>query len=64
MPNITVEILRGRALEQRHAFVEAVTAAAVTHLGALPDRTRIRISEVGENEVALGGEFVQPPGAR
>lgn len=41
MPNITVEILRGRTVEQCRAFVEAVTEAAETHLGATPDRTRI-----------------------
>ena len=63
MPNITVEILRGRTVEQRRAFVEAVTEAAVVHLGATPERTRIRFLEVGENEVALGGAFVQPPDA-
>lgn len=60
MPNITVEILRGRTVGQRRAFVEAVTEAAEAHLGALPERTRIRFLEVGENEVAVGGAFVQP----
>ncbi|MBW0101759.1 tautomerase family protein [Pseudonocardia sp. KRD291] len=64
MPNITVEILRGRTVEQRRAFAEAVTEAAETHLGATPERTRIRFLEVGENEVAIGGAFVQPPDAR
>ncbi len=29
MPNITVELLSGRSLDQRREFAEAVTAAAV-----------------------------------
>lgn len=64
MPNISVELLRGRTVEQRRAFVAAVTKAAEEHLGAPPERTRIRLSEVGDNEVAVGGVFVPPLDAK
>jgi len=61
MPNITVELLAGRTIEQRRMFMEAVTAAAGQYLDAPPERVRIRFSEVGFSEVALGGVFVDPP---
>lgn len=61
MPNITVELLAGRSVEQRRLFMEAITAAAGTHLNAPPHRVRIRFSEVGPNEVAVAGLFVDSP---
>lgn len=60
MPNITVELLTGRTVEQRRRFMEAVTAAARAHLDAPPERVRMRFSEVGYDEVAVGGVFVDP----
>ncbi len=55
MPNITVELLRGRTIDQRREFAQAVTASAVDILGARPQDVRIVFSEVSAQDVANGG---------
>ncbi|GAA5057239.1 4-oxalocrotonate tautomerase [Thermocatellispora tengchongensis] len=55
MPNITVELLRGRTLDQRRQFVEAVTQQAVAILGARRQDVRIVFTEIGGDDVANGG---------
>jgi 4-oxalocrotonate tautomerase len=55
MPNITVELLSGRTVDQRRAFVEAVTEAAVTILKANRPSVRIRFDEIEKGDVANGG---------
>jgi 4-oxalocrotonate tautomerase len=55
MPNITVELLRGRSIDQRRQFVEAVTAQAVEILNARRQDVRIVFTEIGGEDVANGG---------
>lgn len=55
MPNITVELLAGRTIDQKREFVAAVTEAAVRTLGAKPESVRIRLDEIEAWEVANGG---------
>ena len=55
MPNITVELLSGRTLDQRREFAEAVTAAAVDVLKAKREAVRIRFAEIEKQDVANGG---------
>jgi 4-oxalocrotonate tautomerase len=55
MPNITVELLSGRTLDQRREFAEAVTAAAVDILKARRAAVRIRFDEIERSDVANGG---------
>jgi 4-oxalocrotonate tautomerase len=55
MPNITVELLSGRSVDQRRAFVEAVTEAAVNVLEARRQDVRIRFDEIERGDVANGG---------
>ena len=55
MPNITVELLSGRSLDQRREFVHAVTEAAVKILGARGESVRIRFDEIDRTDVANGG---------
>jgi 4-oxalocrotonate tautomerase len=55
MPNITVEMLAGRSIEQRSKFAEAVTAVAVEILGVRPESVRIRYDEHGKADYAKGG---------
>jgi 4-oxalocrotonate tautomerase len=55
MPNITVELLKGRSLEQRRDFVAAVTAQAVAILGARQQDVRIVFTEIDAVDVANGG---------
>ena len=55
MPNITVELLSGRTLDQRREFAEAVTRAAVEILNARRPAVRIRFDEIEKSDVANGG---------
>jgi 4-oxalocrotonate tautomerase len=55
MPNITVELLSGRTLDQRRAFAAAVTEAAVEILKAQPASVRIRFDELEKEDVANAG---------
>ena len=55
MPNIRVELLPGRTVEQRRRFAEEVTRAAVDELGARRQDVRIMFEEVAADFVANGG---------
>ena len=55
MPNITVELLRGRTIDQRRAFAEAVADNAVEMLGARRQDVRMVFSEITADTVANGG---------
>ena len=55
MPNITVELLSGRTLDQRREFVAAVTDAAIAILGAKRESVRIVFQEIEKTDVANGG---------
>jgi 4-oxalocrotonate tautomerase len=55
MPNITVELLAGRTLDQRREFAQAVTDAAVDILKARRQDVRIRFDEIEKIDVANGG---------
>jgi 4-oxalocrotonate tautomerase len=55
MPNITVELLSGRTLDQRREFAQAVTDAAVDILKARRPDVRILFVEIEKTDVANGG---------
>jgi 4-oxalocrotonate tautomerase len=57
MPSITVEMFKGRSLEQKRAFVAAVTEAAVRHFGVKPEIVRIRFAEMDRSDLARGGKL-------
>jgi 4-oxalocrotonate tautomerase len=64
MPNITVELLRGRSLEQRRQFVEAVTEQAVSVLNARRQDVRIVFTEITGDDVANGGILASDDSSR
>ena len=55
MPNITVQLLSGRTLDQRREFVAAVTESAIAILGAKRESVRIVFQEIEKTDVANGG---------
>jgi len=55
MPNITVQLLAGRDINQRRAFVKDVTDSAVLTLGARRGDVRIVFEEITPDIVANGG---------
>lgn len=55
MPNMRVELLPGRTVDQRRDFAARVTDAAVEALGARRQDVRIVFEEVGAAFVSNGG---------
>jgi 4-oxalocrotonate tautomerase len=64
MPNIRVELLPGRSVDQRRAFAEQVTSAAVSALGARQQDVRIMFEEVAADFVANGGVLASEDDSR
>jgi 4-oxalocrotonate tautomerase len=64
MPNITVELLAGRTLEQRRAFAAAVADQAVEILGARRQDVRMVFSEITADIVANGGVLASEDDSR
>jgi 4-oxalocrotonate tautomerase len=64
MPNITVELLAGRSLEQRKAFARAVADNAVEILGARLQDVRMVFTEITADDVANGGVLASEDASR
>ena len=64
MPNITVELLAGRTLDQRRAFAQAVTDDAVALLGARRQDVRMVFTEITADIVANGGVLASEDDSR
>ena len=64
MPNITVELLKGRTIDQRRAFAEAVAENAVELLGARRQDVRMVFSEITPDIVANGGVLASEDDSR
>ncbi|BAH51377.1 tautomerase family protein [Rhodococcus opacus] len=61
MPNITVEIFRGRTLDQRRQFVQGITQAAVDAFDISPEGVRITFFEIDRHDLARGGRLFGDP---
>ncbi|MES2117079.1 MAG: 4-oxalocrotonate tautomerase [Pseudomonadota bacterium] len=57
MPTINVQVFEGRTLEQKRAFVKAVTEATVATLGATPESVDIIIHELKKENWATAGRL-------
>lgn len=57
MPFITVELLKGRTVDQRREFAAAVTKAAGEYLNAAPERVRIRFLDIDPSDLATAGQL-------
>jgi 4-oxalocrotonate tautomerase len=64
MPNITVELLAGRTVEQRRDFAVAVADAAVEILKARRQDVRMVFSEITPDIVANGGVLASEDDSR
>ncbi|BDV29892.1 tautomerase family protein [Microbacterium terricola] len=64
MPNIRVELLPGRTVDQRRDFAAQVTQAAVEALGARQQDVRIMFEEVAADFVANGGVLASEDDSR
>jgi 4-oxalocrotonate tautomerase len=57
MPTINVQLFEGRTLEQKRAFVKAVTEATVQTLGAPAESVDIIIHECKRENWATAGKL-------
>lgn len=57
MPTINVQLFEGRTLEQKRAFVKAITEATVQTLGATPESVDIIIHELKQEDWATAGRL-------
>jgi 4-oxalocrotonate tautomerase len=57
MPTITVQVFEGRTVEQKRAFVKAVTEAAVSTLICSPESVDIIIDDIKRENWATAGKL-------
>ena len=57
MPSIRIEMFEGRTLEQKRAFVEAVTRATFHTLGTSAESVDIVITDIKRENWATGGKL-------
>lgn len=57
MPTINVQLFEGRTLEQKRAFVKAVTEAACETLKCTPESVDVLIQEMKKEDWATGGKL-------
>jgi 4-oxalocrotonate tautomerase len=55
MPFITVQLIEGRSVEQKHALIKEISEAAIRVLDANPDEVGIVINEVTADDWGVGG---------
>jgi 4-oxalocrotonate tautomerase len=57
MPTINVQMFEGRTVEQKRAFVQAVTEATCKSLGCKPEAVDIIIQDVKKEDWATAGKL-------
>jgi len=57
MPTINVQLFEGRTVEQKRAFVKAITEATVATLGSSPESVDIILQDVKREDWATGGKL-------
>ncbi|WP_392565553.1 2-hydroxymuconate tautomerase [Utexia brackfieldae] len=55
MPNVVIDFLEGRTIEQKREMVKQVTAALVNTLNCRTEAVHITIHEIKTDQVANGG---------
>jgi 4-oxalocrotonate tautomerase len=55
VPNVIIDCLEGRTIEQKRQMVERVTEAIVQTLDCSPEAVQIIIHEIRDDQLARGG---------
>lgn len=61
MPLIQVSMFAGRTAEQKRAFAQALTEAAVRTIGATPESVDVIFTDVGRGDWATAGRLWSDP---
>ena len=57
MPEVTIELIVGRTIEQKRGLVKDITEAFVKNVGAKPEAVTINIIEITRENKAHGGKL-------
>ena len=57
MPNVTIDFLEGRTIEQKREMAKRVTDAIVQTLNFKPEAVQIIMHELSKDQLANGGEL-------
>ncbi len=57
MPTIRVELFEGRTVEQKRAFAQALTEAAVKTIGSSADSVDVLFYDIARQDWATGGRL-------
>lgn len=55
MPNVVIDFLEGRSVEQKREMVKRVTEAIVDTLNCSPEAVQIIIHELATDQISNGG---------
>ena len=55
MPNVVIDFLEGRTIEQKREMAKRVTDAIVQTLNCKPEAVQIIMHEVSKDQIANGG---------
>jgi 4-oxalocrotonate tautomerase len=58
MPVVTIEIGKGRTIEQKRKLVQDITDAVVSNLGVTPDWVTVLIHELDQSHIAKSGKLL------
>ena len=61
MPTIRVEMFEGRTVEQKRAFAQALTEAAVRTIGSSPESVDVLFFDIKKQDWATGGKLWSDP---
>ena len=61
MPTIRVDLLEGRTVEQKRAFVQAVTEVVVSTLGGSADSVDVIFTDIAKHNWATAGKLWSEP---
>ncbi|OCG00637.1 2-hydroxymuconate tautomerase [Gilliamella sp. wkB308] len=57
MPNVTIDFLEGRTIEQKREMAKRITDAIVQTLNCKPEAVQIIMHELSKDQLANGGEL-------
>ncbi len=55
MPIITVKLLKGRSLKQKHGLISGITATVCEHLEVKPEQVRVVLEEMESDHYGIAG---------
>ncbi|MFG6137602.1 tautomerase family protein [Halomonas sp. B23F22_10] len=58
MPNINIQLIEGRSVEQKEALIEKITAACVEAIDCTPESVRVVLDDIAPQDFGIAGQSV------